>query len=112
VTGTTRALIEKTYGKLGTGAEAIFIRNQVVLADEVLAQMGILFEGTPTIDCGTLAPNRHYVRFYDNEDRHIVVIEFDNDLQLLVEHHSHLAEWIGEEEYFNIPWYASCPVSF
>jgi len=112
VTETVKEFTERTYGKLGSGAEAIFIHNRVVLANEALSQMGILFEDTSTIDCGTLAPNRHYVRFYDNEDRHVVVIEFDDDLQVLVEYHSHLAEWIGEEEYFNIPWYASCPASF
>ncbi len=112
MTETVKEFTERTYGKLGSGAEAIFIHNRVVLANEALAQMGILFEDTATIDCGTLAPNRHYVRFYDNEDRHVIVVEFDDNLQMLVEYHSHLAEWIGEEEYFNIPWHAGGAVSF
>jgi len=106
---TVRVFIEETYGPLRSGEQAIMIRGHVLLAREILQQTGIWFEDITVIDCGTLAPNRYFVRYYDQKDRHIVAMEFDDDLAILTECHSHLAEWIGEDEYFNISWSGHYP---
>jgi len=112
VTTTVRVYIEETYGPLGSREQALLIRNRVLFINEILLKMGLGFEDLKTIDCATLEANRHVVRYYDPEERHIVAVEFDDDFCVLSEHYSHLAEWIGEGEYFDISWYAGCPASF
>ncbi len=99
-----RTLIEETYGPLGSGADALMIRGRVLLIREIMAIMGLGFDDIKTIDCETLEPNRHVIRYYEPEERHIIAMEFDDDLAIIVEHYSHLADWIGEKEYFDLPW--------
>lgn len=99
-----KKLTEETYGPLGSGADALIIRGRVLFIKEIMAIMGLGFDDIKTIDCATLAPNRHVIRYYDPEERHIIATELDDDLTIIVEHYSHLADWIGEKEYFDLPW--------
>ena len=35
-------------------------------------------------------------RYYDGEDRRVVVFVFDAEWEILEEHRAHIAEWIGD----------------
>src|SRR5229473_1417303 len=43
---------------------------------------------------------RFVVRYYDGEDQRIVAHEFDAGFRFLGEIRAHVAEWIGEDDYF------------
>ncbi|HZW36349.1 MAG TPA: hypothetical protein VFF01_05365, partial [Candidatus Deferrimicrobiaceae bacterium] len=49
------------------------------------------------IDLQALPDGRFAYRFYDGDDRHIVVFVFDATLDIVEEHRAHIAEWLGDD---------------
>jgi hypothetical protein len=47
-----------------------------------------------------VSDERYVLRYYDGEDQRIVAHEFDSDFRFLGEIRAHIAEWIGEDGYF------------
>jgi len=95
-----RALIESRYGPLGSGAQTMLIAGTEYDMSALLVRMGLNFEDARGIDMLEVSPGRYVVRYYDGEDQRIVAHEFDSDLRFLGETRAHIAEWIGEDGYF------------
>jgi hypothetical protein len=106
-----RETIEQRYGELGTGSFQLTIDGRSYDLYEILKVLGHLFEDIRPIDACPLTENMYAIRYCDIEDRHIVTLEFDQEFRLLTEHRTHLAEWMGEEEYQAFSWGAWCPWS-
>jgi len=106
-----RALIESRYGPLGGGAQMIVIGAAEYDMAALLFKMGLNFEDARGIDMLEVSAGRYAVRYYDGEDQRIVAYEFDSDFRFLGEIRAHIAEWIGEDGYFE--WYRNfrvrCP---
>ena len=95
-----RALIESLYGPLGSGAQIIVIAGAEYDMSALLAKMGLNFEDSRGIDMLEVSSGRFVVRYYDGEDQRIVAHEFDSDFRFARELRAHIAEWIGEDGYF------------
>ena len=95
-----RALIESLYGPLGSGAQIIVIAGTEYDMSALLVKMGLYFEDTRGIDMLEVSPGRYVVRYYDGEDQRIVAHEFNSDFGFAGELRAHIAEWIGEDGYF------------
>jgi hypothetical protein len=106
-----RETIETRYGELGTGEFQLVLNGRSYDLYEILKVLGHSFEDIRPIDARALTENLYAIRYCDFEDRHIVTLEFDQGFQLVAEHRSHLAEWMGEDEYQSFSWGAWCPWS-
>jgi hypothetical protein len=104
-----KATIEKRYGELGTGSVELTINGKLYDLYQILQILGHMFEDIRPIDACSLTENTYAIRYGDLEDRHIVTLEFDQGFQCLAEHRTHLAEWMGEDEYQAFGWGAWCP---
>jgi len=107
-----RALIESRYGQLGSGSQAICIGGAEYDMAALLVKLGLNFEDARGIDLQEISVGRYVVRYYDGEDQRIVAHEFDCNFRFLGEMRAHIAEWIGEDGYFE--WYRNfrvrCPL--
>ncbi len=106
-----RETIEKRYGELGTGDFQLSVKGRSYDLYEILRILGQGFEDIRPIDICSATENLHAIRYCDLEDRHIVTIEFDQEFRMVTEYRTHLAEWMGEDEYQAFGWGAWCPWS-
>jgi len=100
-----RALIESRFGKLGCGQRSVVIGEVEYDIPTLLARMDLDFEDSWPIDVQALPENRFCLRYYDGQDQRIVAYEFDAEFAFLAETRGHIAEWIGEDAYYE--WFRS-----
>lgn len=95
-----RALIESRYGPLWSGGQAVTVNGVEYDLETLLFHMGLNFEDSRGIDVKEVSAGRYVVRYYDGEDQRVVAHEFDDNFRFLGEIRAHIAEWIGEDNYF------------
>ncbi len=95
-----RALIESRFGKLGSAQKAVVIGEQEYDLPTLLARMDLNFEDSWPIDVQALSENRFCIRYYDGQDQRIVAHEFDAEFSFIGETRGHIAEWIGDDAYY------------
>ena len=96
-----RALIESRYGPLWSGRQTVSVNGADYDLAALLFHMGLNFEDSRAIDLLEVSIGRYVVRYYDGEDQRIVAHEFDASFRFLGEIRAHIAEWIGEDGYFD-----------
>ncbi len=95
-----RVRMESRFGRPGSGARRLTVAGTLYTLPEVMARLGIAFEGCRTIDGFELAQGHFAVRFYDAEEQRIVAYEFDAEFRYLAETRVDVrewGEWIGDE---------------
>jgi hypothetical protein len=92
-----KEIIDRRFGELWTGPESIEIGDRIFTLIEIRRAFGLADSEVIGIDLQTLPDGRYAYRYYDGDDRRIVVFVFDADLDILEEHRAHIAEWLGEE---------------
>ncbi|MGB9105915.1 MAG: hypothetical protein WCC59_14225 [Terriglobales bacterium] len=95
-----RALMEQRFGKLGTGKAAVMIGDAEYDLETALARLDLAMEDTWPMDIQETAEGNFCVRYYDGQDQRIVAQEFTADFVLIAEYRAHIAEWIGEDAYY------------
>lgn len=95
-----RALIESRCGPLWSGRQAIVIQGAEYDLDALSFRMGLNFEDARPIDVVEVSSGTFVLRYYDGEDQRVVAHEFDSNFCFLGETRAHIAEWIGEDGYF------------
>jgi hypothetical protein len=107
-----RALIESRFGQLGNGLDSLVINEAEYDLDTLLTRMDLKLEDTWPIDAVVVSENLYCVRYYDGQDQRVVAHEFDSDFRFVRESRAHIAEWIGDDNYFQ--WFRSaqfrCPI--
>jgi len=107
-----RALIESRFGLLGKGLDALVINDAEYDLDTLLARMDLKLEDTWPIDATVVSENLYCVRYYDGQDQRIVAHEFDGEFRFVRETRGHIAEWIGDDAYYD--WFRNaafrCPL--
>ncbi len=96
-----RALIESRYGPLWSGRKAVTVSGAEYDLDALMFHMGLNFEDSRPIDVLEVSGGRYVVRYYDGDDQRVVAHEFDDHFRFLGELRAHIAEWIGEDGYFD-----------
>jgi hypothetical protein len=89
--------MEHRYGELGSGGEGITVRGVRHTLRGILAKWTLDLPDILTVDGGTLGDDRHWIRFYDREDRRYVVFEFDGAFDILEEHRADSLDWEGDD---------------
>jgi hypothetical protein len=103
-----RRTIEQRYGPIGTGAKLLFVGGVPMGLGQVSRKMALLHEDLVPIDAGTFPSGCHWIRYYEGEQRKVVVLEFDDAFTLVGENGADIMDWIGDE-YFRIHWRVFCP---
>jgi hypothetical protein len=94
-----KVLIEKEFGLLWTGVDSISVGDRIFTAMELKKAFDLWATDVVVIDLHVLPEDRYAFRFYDGDDRCIVVFVFDKELNILRELRAHIAEWLEEEYY-------------
>ncbi|GAB4366349.1 MAG: hypothetical protein Kow00128_09720 [Deltaproteobacteria bacterium] len=95
--------MERRYGEVESGARTIEVRGTIYRLREVLARWMMDVPEIMTLDGGTLAQDRYWIRFIDKEDRTYVVFEFDGEFRILSEMRADSLLWEGED-FFGSRW--------
>ena len=107
-----RAVIEQRFGKLGSGQTSVMIGDVEYDLESALARLDLALEDSWPIDIQKVSENHYCVRYYDGQDQRVVAQEFDAQFNLIAETRGHVAEWVGEDAYFemfrNVPF--RCPL--
>jgi S-adenosylmethionine:diacylglycerol 3-amino-3-carboxypropyl transferase len=96
-----RALIESRFGRLGKGRKIVTIGDAEYDMPALLARMDLAVEDIRAIDIVQLNINHFALRYYDLYDQRVVAHEFDASFRFLNETRGHVAEWIGEDAYYD-----------
>jgi len=92
-----KEIIEERFGPLWTGPESVEIGDRIFTLLEIKRAFGLDDGDVIGIDLQALHDGHYAYRYYDGDDRRIVVFVFDRDLDIVEEHRAHIAEWLGDE---------------
>ena len=91
--------IEKEFGPLWSGEESVAVGDRIYTAIELKRALDLWADDVVLIDLQTLPEDLFAFRFYDGDDRCIVVFVLDRELNILRELRAHIAEWLEDEYY-------------
>lgn len=91
-----KELIEARFGPLWSGKAEIAFRGGVLTLRGVKRSLDLEGSDAVEIDLQELSGERYAFRFYDGDDRRVVVMVLDPEGEILEEHRAHVAEWLGD----------------
>jgi len=91
--------IETRFGPLWSGKTEIAFRGGVRTLRDVKRALDLTGEDVMAIDLHELPGETFAFRYYDGDDRRIVVLVCDTEGEILEEFRAHIAEWLGELYY-------------
>ena len=91
--------IETRFGQLWSGKTEIAFRGGVRTLRDVRRALDLTGEDVMAIDLHDLPGETFAFRYYDGDDRRIVVLVCDAEGEILEEFRAHIAEWLGELYY-------------
>ena len=94
-----KELIEARFGPLWSGKTEISFRGGVRTIRDVKRALDLSGEDVMAIDLRELPGEKFAFRFYDGDDRRIVVLVCDAEGGILEEFRAHIAEWLGDLYY-------------
>lgn len=92
-------LIETRFGPLWSGKTEVPFRGGVRTLRDVKRALDLSGEDVMTIDLIELTGGTVAFRYYDGDDRRIVVLVIDEEGGILEEFRAHIAEWLGDLYY-------------
>ena len=95
----TKEQIEKEFGPLWSGGDTVTFGDRIFTSVELKSALDLLADDVVGIDLQTLPDGLFAFRFYDGDDRRIVVFVLDRDLNIVRELRAHIAEWLEDEYY-------------
>jgi hypothetical protein len=94
-----KVLIETRFGPLWSGKAEIAFRGGARTLRDVRRALDLTGEDVMAIDLRELPGEQFAFRYYDGDDRRIVVLVCDAEGGILEEFRAHIAEWLGELYY-------------
>ena len=94
-----KEMIEAEFGPLWSGADSVSVGDKIFTAIELKRALDLWASDVIGIDLKVLPQEKFAFRFYDGDDRCIVVFVLDAELNILRELRAHIAEWLEDEYY-------------
>lgn len=91
-----KELIESRFGPLWSGKSEIVYGGRTRTLMEVKRMFDLAVADVVAIDLVDLPDGNCAFRFYDGDDRCVVVFVFDGEGEIREEHRVHIAEWLGD----------------
>ena len=91
-----KELIETRFGPLWSGKTEIPFRGGMRTLRDVKRALALEGSDAVEIDLHELTGDRYAFRFYDGDDRRVVVFVLDAGYGIVEEHRAHVAEWLGD----------------
>lgn len=91
--------IEAEFGPLWSGVDSVVVADRIFTAVELKRALDLVAADVIGIDLHPMKEGRFAFRFYDGDDRCIVVFEMDAELTIVRELRAHIAEWLEDEYY-------------
>lgn len=104
----SRRTIEERYGKIGTGGKVLFVGGVPMGLSKLSRKLMMHYEDLIPIDAGALGEERYWIRYYEGEQRKVLVLEFDREFEIVGETGADIMDWLGDD-YFRIHWRVFCP---
>jgi hypothetical protein len=103
-----RREIEARYGPIGEGRKILFVGGTPMALGTLARRLNLQYTDLVPIDAGELPDGTYWLRFYDNEQRKVVAVEFNREYDFTGERGADIMDWLGDD-YFRIRWRAFCP---
>lgn len=94
-----KEMIEKEFGPLWSGVESVAVGDRIFTTVELKRALDLVADDVVGIDLTPLPDDRFAFRFYDGDDRCIVVFVLDGELNILRELRAHIADWLEDDYY-------------
>jgi hypothetical protein len=91
--------IETRFGPLWSGKVEIAFQGGVRTLRDVKRALDLTGEDVMSIDLHELPGAKFAFRYYDGDDRRVVVLVCDAEGEIVEEYRAHIAEWLGELYY-------------
>ena len=91
--------IDKRFGKLWSGKDLIKVGDRPFTLLAVKRAFDLDTGDVVEIDLHVVPEGGFAFRFYDGDDRRIVVFVFNDTFDIIEEHRVHIAEWLGDDYY-------------
>lgn len=91
--------MEREFGPLWSGVDSVSVGDRIYTAIELKRALDLEGADVVAIDLHVLPEDRFAFRFYDGDDRCVVVFVLDRDLDIVRELRVHVAEWLEDEYY-------------
>ncbi|GAB4368983.1 MAG: hypothetical protein Kow00128_14770 [Deltaproteobacteria bacterium] len=91
--------IEAEFGPLWSGVESIAVGDRIFTFVELKRALDLYGADVVGIDLHEMSGGHFAYRFYDGDDRCVVVFVMDARLNILRELRAHIAEWLEDEYY-------------
>ncbi len=91
--------IEAEFGPLWSGSDTVAIGDRIFTSVELKRALDLYGADVVGIDLHPMDGGHFAFRFYDGDDRCIVVFVMDSELNILRELRAHIAEWLQDEYY-------------
>ncbi|MEW6721570.1 MAG: hypothetical protein AB1346_14080 [Thermodesulfobacteriota bacterium] len=91
-----KELIESRFGPLWSGKTEVVLCGRTRTLLEVKRMFDLAVEDVVAIDLVELPGDVCAFRFYDGDDRCVVVFVFDGEGEIREELRAHVAEWLGD----------------
>lgn len=94
-----KEIIESEFGPLWTGVDSVAVGDKIFTALELKRALDLWADDVVGIDLKTLPEGKFAFRFYDGDDRCVVVFVLDAELNIVRELRAHIADWLEDEYY-------------
>lgn len=91
--------IEKEFGPLWSGEDSVTVGDRIFTNEGIKRALDLYAADVVGIDFHSLPEGLFAFRFYDGDDRRIVVFVMDPELNILRELRAHIADWLEDEYY-------------
>ena len=91
-----KEMIEERFGPLWSGRSELRWAGRSRTLLEAKRAFDLTGDDIVAIDLHELPGRTFAFRFYDGDDRRVVVFVFDENGEILEEHRAHIAEWLGD----------------
>ena len=91
-----KEIIEERFGPLWSGRQEVSLGGRTRTISELKRSFDLVADDVVAIDLVGLPEGNCAFRYYDGEDRRVVVFVLDGEGEILEEHRAHIAEWLGD----------------
>lgn len=103
-----RRRIEERYGEVGSGSKILFLGGLPVTLPKLSRKLMLGYDDLFPIDGGTFPSGVHWIRYFDWDQRKVLVFEFTSGFEIVAEQGADLMDWL-HDDYFKVRWRVYCP---